>query len=414
MRVSAVDTQLYRATPSSAGFRDSGGDGELFGPRERLDHRAAETPLTVVGHGVLTGCDCTLRLIEYNVHGAVGPRLEPRRLVALAVAHLHGAAERLALRGREPVPGTGAELTSFEQRMIVTLHDDQRVASCILRGDIPRRLRTTAAATDVQPLALTERVEGESLVHAEMLAVGRFDRPRVFRDIACEKLAKRPLTNEADTGAVGLVEHGESGSARELAYLVLVELAERHERGGELGSGNRVQEITLVLGAVTGLAQRRPVGRCFQARIMAGREVRGTEPPRPLEGHPEFDLTVTEYIGVRRAARAMLAEEMGEHALAILGCEADSVQDDAELAGYRAGVLEVPRRGAVGVVILFLPIAEEESLYVPAGLLQEKRCDGRIHTAGEADDDACRDAWRCGRRRHAHIVMRLPECGGYR
>src|SRR5215467_10644263 len=185
MRVSAVDTQLYRATPSSAGFRDSGSGRELLGPRERLDHRAAETPLTVVGHGVLTGGDCTLRLIEHNAHAAVGPRLAPRR--------------------REPVPGTGAELTSFEQRMVVTLHRDQRVASCILRGDIPRRLRTTAAATDVQPLALTERVEGESLVHAEMLAVGRFDRPRVFRNITREKLAKRPLTNEADTGAVGLV-----------------------------------------------------------------------------------------------------------------------------------------------------------------------------------------------------------------
>src|SRR5262249_37287091 len=100
MRVSAVDTQLYRATPSSAGFRDSGRGRGLLGRRERLDPRAAETPLTVVGHGVLTGCDCTLRLIEHNAHAAVGPRLEPRRLVALAVAHLHGAAERLAPRGR--------------------------------------------------------------------------------------------------------------------------------------------------------------------------------------------------------------------------------------------------------------------------------------------------------------------------
>src|SRR5262249_32624549 len=244
-------------------------------------------------------------------HGAVGTRLEPRRLVALPVAHLHGAAERLVPRVGEPVPGTGAELTTFEQRMIVTLHDDQRVASCILRGDIPRRLRTTAAATDVQPLALTERVEGESLVHAEMLAVGRFDRPRVFRDIACEKLAKRPLTNEADTGAVGLVEHGESGSARELAYLVLVELAERHERGGELGSGNRVQEITLVLGAVTGLAQRRPVGRCFQARIVAGREVAGTEPPRPPQGPPQIDLPGKKHIGGSPAAGAVVAAGKG-------------------------------------------------------------------------------------------------------
>src|SRR5262249_28292326 len=106
MRVSAVDTQLYRATPSSAGFRDSGSGREWLGPRERLDPRAAETPLTVIGHGVLTGCDCALRLLEHNVHAAVGPRLEPRRLVTLTVAHLHGAAERLAPRGCEPVPGT--------------------------------------------------------------------------------------------------------------------------------------------------------------------------------------------------------------------------------------------------------------------------------------------------------------------
>ena len=64
-----------------------------------------------------------------------------------------------------------------------------------------------------------------------------------------------------------------------------------------------------------------------------------------------------------------------------------------------------PRRGAVGVVVLFLPVAEEQPLHLPSGLPQQQRRDGGIHAAGEPDDDAGGGAGRCGHEGHARIVM---------
>src|SRR5438309_1731856 len=254
MRVS-VCTRDYigRGAPLPPSARPSGSGGLAHRWRDLFDDGAAETAFALVGDRVLTGRDGALRLLEHHACGAVRPRLEQRRLIGLAVAHLHTAAERLAARGAEPMPGSGGECAARQQRMIVSLHDDERVALAILRRYVPGLLGVAVPSAQPQAAALSERIERESLVGPEPLPGGRFDGPGGPGEEARQKLAKRALADEADAGAVGLVEHRQPGSARALAHRALVQLTERHQRARQLLARHGVQEIALVVGAVARL-----------------------------------------------------------------------------------------------------------------------------------------------------------------
>ena len=77
---------------------------------------------------------------------------------------------------------------SVEQRMVVALDDDERVARHVLRGNEPRQCGTVAGATDSEALSLAQRVVGEALVPSEVVAVGRLNRTGRARQILREKV----------------------------------------------------------------------------------------------------------------------------------------------------------------------------------------------------------------------------------
>ena len=93
------------------------------------------------------------------------------------------------------------------------LHYHEHVTPAVLRGHIPGLLRMAAPAADLQAAALPERVERESLVGTERLAFGRLDRSGCLVEEAPEEFPKRALADEADAGAVRLVEDGQAGAA---------------------------------------------------------------------------------------------------------------------------------------------------------------------------------------------------------
>src|SRR5260221_14301007 len=93
---------------------------------------------------------------------------------------------------------------------------------------------------------------------AEPLAGGRFDGPGGPRQKARQKRAKRALANEADAGAVGLVEYRQPATARALAHRAFLQLAERHQRSRQLLARHAGGEIALILGAVTRRVEPRP------------------------------------------------------------------------------------------------------------------------------------------------------------
>src|SRR5579864_6206740 len=164
-----------------------------------------------------------------------------------------------------------------------------------------------------------------------------------------------------------------------------------------------MEEIALILGGIARLAERESVDRRGEPRVVAGGEMRGAETRGPLERDAELDLPVAEHVRVRRASGLLLAQKMSEHALAVFRRELDPVEDDAELGGYRPCILEVARGGAVGIVLVLVPVAHEEPLDLPARFLEEQRGDRGIDASGEADDDA-----RAGRKR-CRVVREHPR-----
>src|SRR6187551_1541075 len=111
--------------------------------------------------------------------------------------------------------------------MIVALHGDQLVAGEVLGGHVPGVFRPAGAPADLQSAALSQRVEREAAVPAQHLAVLRDDVARRRRDVARQEFAERAFADETDPGAVGLVEHGQAGGARQGPYLRLAQLTER-------------------------------------------------------------------------------------------------------------------------------------------------------------------------------------------
>jgi hypothetical protein len=187
-------------------IRASGQDG--------LNYGATETAVAVIDNGVLTWRHGALGLVENDARGAVGLGLEPAWLVCLAVAHLCCASERLhAWRACEPVHRSSGERFTREQRVIVSLHCDEHVALGVFGGYVPWLFGMAATATDLQAAALAQRVKREALVRAHSLAVGRLDRTWSLVEELAEELPERPLANEADSRAVGLVEDRKSSAA---------------------------------------------------------------------------------------------------------------------------------------------------------------------------------------------------------
>src|SRR5688572_6451083 len=112
-----------------------------------------------------------------------------------------------------------------KQCVIVALDDHQRVPRTVLDRHVPGGFVAAALATDHEAFPLPERVKGQAAVSPEAFAFRRLDRAWVVLEKLCEELPKGALADEADTGAVRLVEDRKAGAARTLANLLLLQLA---------------------------------------------------------------------------------------------------------------------------------------------------------------------------------------------
>src|SRR5688500_14253408 len=141
--------------------------------------------------------------------------------------------------------------------MIMTLHHDKRVARVVLHGYVPRLFGTAASSTDQKSFALTQCVKGEPTVCAQTLAFRGFYRAGLIAHQAREKITKWSFTNETEAGAVRLVEDGEAGLACAVAHVFLAVGANGHERVLEIRALDSVQEVSLILCAITRFVQLR-------------------------------------------------------------------------------------------------------------------------------------------------------------
>src|SRR5688500_9289826 len=220
---------------------------------------------------------------------------------------------------------------------------------------------------------------------ADLTALGRLDVAWLRGQKLREEFRERSLADEADAGAVLLVEHRKRELARHATHIGLLQRADRKQRARQRLGRHCVQEVALILASVDAAEQPRLRATVLDASVVAGGNPLGAEPPRIVEAHAKLDLAIAQHVGVRRAARAVLLEKVREHALAVLAREAHLVQRNAQLLAHAARILEILGSGAV-TVLVFVPVAHEEPLYVVALLQQERGSDGRVDAAGHADD----------------------------
>ncbi len=242
-----------------------------------------------------------------------------------------------------------------------------------------------------QALALAQRVVSEPRVSAHLAPLRRDDRAGLARQVAREEVPERPLADEADAGRVLLRPRRDADPLRDRAHLALGRVAQGEQHRRELRLREAMQEVALVLGRVDGLQQfdraALPRGPSY-ARVVAGGDPVGAERARVLEERRELDLAVAQHVGIRRAPRLVLAQEMREHALAVLRREVDRLEVDADHVGDARRVDQILARRAVRLGVVVLPVLHEHADDVVALLLQQPRRDRRVDAAGHADDHA--------------------------
>jgi len=177
------------------------------------------------------------------------------------------------------------------------------------------------------------------------------DRALRILQIAAEEILEGTLADEADSGAVRLVEHAKSRGVSAAPHFVLAKLAERKQGVRERPGGDAVQEIALILRYIARLEEPGTGVTPFEPGVMAGGDAVGAEPVHVIQANPEFDLAVAEHVRVRRSTGGVFTQEMGENALAVLQGEAHPVQGDVQRLADGARILEVLGGGAIGIVV---------------------------------------------------------------
>ena len=123
----------------------------------------------------------------------------------------------------------------------------------------------------------------------------------------------------------------------------LVEFAERQQQAGQLLAVELRQGVGLVLGPGTA-EEVRTVGPLLQARIVAGRDVRGPDPPRIAAQRAELHEVVARNAWIGGAAGGVIGRETLDHVAPERLFEVEHVMRDAQ--GLRAAPRVVEIVGA--------------------------------------------------------------------
>src|SRR5450631_1076281 len=143
---------------------------------------AAKAQFAVVCNQILPGCRRPLRRVKTGAPTLGTGRLQQTGSRHHAITgHRAQALTGNRRRARDPVHRPGFDTVCVQTRIVVTLYDDEHIASSILAGDKPGCSAAVARSADAQALALTERVVREPGVATDNPTFRRFDRTGLLR-----------------------------------------------------------------------------------------------------------------------------------------------------------------------------------------------------------------------------------------
>src|SRR3954471_8893059 len=313
------------------------------GASDRLarDPGAAKHFVAPVEHRGLSRRDPKRGLAQAHAHVSAGQGLDLRRQGFATMADLHFAGRTRPRRLRYPA---GRARAKRAPRRLLAGADDDALARSVEGRDVERK-----ATRDPQPLALPDGEAVHAVVVAEDATLYVDDlSARAGYAVRLEEVSYGSAGYEARLHALGLVRVREAVLARQRPHLGLRQLAEGKADEAQLGLGEAVQEIALVLAGVASakepIAAIRPF---FDACVMAGGERRRAEAPCAVEEPLELDLVVAADAGIVRLASRVTRDEVVYHLGAEPRCRVVDVEPDAEDGGGAATVVEV-RRSAAG------------------------------------------------------------------
>ena len=114
----------------------------------------------------------------------------------------------------------------------------------------------------------------------------------------------------------------------------------------------------------------------------------GAQPHRVVKKGLELDFGVAQHVRIGRATGLVFAQELGEHAVLVVGRKIHVLDLDADHVGHAGRIDPVLARGAVLAVVVIFPVLHEDADHFVALLLEQPRAHRGIHAAAEPDHDA--------------------------
>ena len=148
-----------------------------------------------------------------------------------------------------------------------------------------------------------------------------------------------------------------------------------------------MKKIALIFGRIPTFDQLRLAISSVGLDVMAGRDELCAHLSGVVEKRAKFNFSVTQDIGVRRAARTVLLEEMLEYVIPVLCSKICTVKRDAQTVCHGLSVSEILFRGTVFCAVVLLPVLHKEAFDSISLLEQQHSGHRRVHTAGHADND---------------------------
>ncbi len=203
------------------------------------------------------------------------------------------------------------------------------------------------------------------------LAFRGFDFARLSREIARQEVAEFALTDKADAGRIFLFRGDKVELFGNAAHFRFFQLANREQTLGDLLVAKGIEEVALIFVAIQTAQQLALASHVLTTHVVTGGDKICAEIfSRELQERFEFDLFVAEDIGVGRATRFVLFEEMLKDVIPVFSGKVNFVQLHTQLVAHRLRIRQIVRGGTILLAIVLLPVLHEQAFNLVTLLLQ--------------------------------------------